>query len=57
MNFTYEISSYNNMEVLYDVIYIKIGFEDFIKFVTKTSNIFCNFTKCRRSSRWIFYFI
>jgi hypothetical protein len=41
------------MEVFYDLIYIKIGFEDFIKFVIKTSKIFSNIIKCRRSSRWM----
>jgi hypothetical protein len=38
MNFTYELSFYIKM----DVIYIKSGFEDFIKFVIKTSKIFSN---------------
>jgi hypothetical protein len=35
MNLTYEFSSYIKMEGLYKVTYIKIGFEDFIKFVLK----------------------
>ena len=33
--------------------YIKIGFEGFLKFVIKTSKIFSNIIKCRRSYRWM----
>ena len=40
MNVTYEISSDVKTGVLQDVMCIKVGFEDFIKFVIKTSKMF-----------------